>query len=85
MEDMYPESPEAKPDGQEMQDDGKETALLPKRMLGNLKPGDTAKVRIISALEDEYEVECCPECEKEDGGSDDEPSMEVKIDRLAGK
>ena len=87
MEDMYPDSNETKPtgDGSEMQDDGKETALLPKSMLGNAKPGDTVTLRIVSTLEDECEVERCDECKTEGEGSDGEPSMDIKIERLAGK
>lgn len=85
MDDMYPES-EAPEQEMEQEDDGKETTLVPKSMLGDCKPGDVVNFRVVSTLEDEVEVEYISHEKEEEGEEhDDEPSMEVKIERLAGK
>ncbi len=54
-DEMYPEAEVA--ETEEVRDDGVETTLVPKSMFPKAQVGETIKVKVVAALEDELEVE----------------------------
>ncbi|MEN6532766.1 MAG: hypothetical protein ABFD89_03835 [Bryobacteraceae bacterium] len=74
----------AKPTGDEEEESGASTALVPKSVLGGkaFKVGDEVVLRIVHEYEDEVEVEYAPEPAKEKQ-SDESRSADDEIDEMA--
>jgi hypothetical protein len=66
------EGPEGPPKAAESEDESGETALLPKSLFGDVKPGQTLTVKVKRVFEEEVEVEpaeCCKDDSEGEGGS----------------
>lgn len=71
-----------------MEDEGRETALLPKSFFRDeMKVGDTETIKVVRAYEDDYEVECYYEGDEKEGDSSKRESEMDKaqsgLDKLA--
>jgi len=86
-DDMYPEGEASNATENEREDDGAETALLPKSLFGgDCKVGDEYKVKVVGVLEDELEVE--PIKEAKESESPGKSRMEMagsKLDEMDGE
>ncbi len=62
----------AAPDAKPKEDEGGETALVPKSLCPGMEPGEEMVVKIKRVLDDQYEVEYAPEPDKEKAPAPDE-------------
>jgi len=60
-----PSTPDASKDNDADEEGGGETALLPKSLCPDMKPGDTIPVKVVRIHEDQYEVSYEPEKKEE--------------------
>lgn len=87
-DEMYPaaESPEPESEDSKSEDEGQETALLPRSLFTgkDLKVGSECKIRVESIHDDEVEVSYVPHKDKkEDKSENDMPDdMENPVDKM---
>lgn len=87
MDSMYPSEGATTPSekttpetvDEETEDSSSKTALVPKKMCGSCKVGDTMKMRVVKDYGDEVELECCSDSEED---SKEEMSSDEEIDAM---